>query len=93
LDCHSAGNRIYDAWKLDEYAIPGGLHHSTVVGSDSRVGAFSADGLQGAQRAYLVHTHEATIANHIGCENGSEPSLSERLFWHVDRASKSTKSA
>jgi hypothetical protein len=41
LNCHRAGHRLHHAWKL----VAGRLHEAPVMGSDSGIGEFSADGL------------------------------------------------
>ena len=87
LDHDRAGDRIDHTCVFDENSISGRLYDTAMMASDSWVGQFSTDCLQRTQSADLVHAHKTAVANHIGRENGSEPSLSERLFWHVDRAS------
>jgi hypothetical protein len=85
LNCHSAGDRIHHTWKLDEDAVSGGLHHSAVMPRNGGIGEFSADGLQIAQRADLIDTHKAAVANDVACEDRGKPSLNGCLIWHVCR--------
>jgi hypothetical protein len=73
--------------KLDENAIPGGLHNTTVMSGDSRISEFAADRCQGAQSADLVDAHETAITNDVSCEDRGQPSLYSCFVWHVARAS------
>ena len=71
LNGNRAHDSVGDAWKLDEYAVPGGLDDTTMVTSNRWVGQLSADRFNGSQGADLVRAHEAAVAHHICCEDRS----------------------
>ena len=75
LNYHRAGHCIHDARELNEDAIAGRLYDAAVMGGDSRVGEFSADGLEGTQGSDLVNAREAAIANDVTYEDCGQPSF------------------
>jgi hypothetical protein len=56
-------------------SFSGGLHDTTMMSSDRRIGEFLAMDFQRLQRADLVHAHQAAIADHVGREDRSQPTL------------------
>ncbi len=57
------------AQELDQGTITSELDHSATMSSERRLKAFSPMGLQAGKGAAFVPTHQAGIADHIGCKD------------------------
>src|SRR5271169_1480388 len=75
LDADGAGDRVDRARELGEQAVAGGLDDASPVAGYSRIDAVGPQGLEGAQRADLVFSHEAAVADHVGGQDRREPAL------------------
>ena len=74
LHGNRTGDRLYDAWELDQDAVAGGLDDAALV-----IGDFgSMRSRRSALRRASVpasSTHQPAIADDIRCQNGREASL------------------
>ena len=60
------------AGELDQHPVAGRLDHAPVMLSDLRVDKLASVGPEGGKRPRLVDAHEATVAYHVGGQDGSE---------------------
>jgi hypothetical protein len=65
LDLYGAAQGIHDTGKLDKHAIAGRLHDPAAALSDLRVDQLGAMSLKALKSAFLVATHEPTVAGHV----------------------------
>src|SRR5205814_5326406 len=75
LDRSGTLDSIDDASELDECAVPHEFDDTAVEFFYRGVDHFSAATLQSRQRADLILTHEAAVANHIGSKYCGKPAL------------------
>jgi len=69
LDLAGAAHRIDDAGEFRQHAVAGGLDHPAAMLADLRINEFGEMRLEAFVRAFLVRTHQARIAHHIGGED------------------------
>ena len=75
LDFNGATQGVHDARKLDQHAIAGGLDDVAAVLVELGLGEVVQTGLQSAQRAFLVASHQPAVAGHIHGQDGGEAPL------------------
>ena len=75
LDRRSTLDSIHDAGELDERAVSHEFDDATVELFDRGVDQFPTASLQPRQRAYLILSHEAAVADHVGSKYCRKPSL------------------
>ena len=69
LDFAGAAYRVDDAGEFRQHAVAGGLDDSAVMLADFRIEQFAQMRLEALVRAFLVRSHQARIAHHIGGED------------------------
>jgi len=72
LDFAGAAHRVDDAGEFRQHAVAGGLDDPAVMLADLRLEQFDETGLEALMRAFLIGTHQAGIAHHIGGEDRGE---------------------
>jgi hypothetical protein len=83
LDVDRTLRRVYDARELDEDAVARRLDDASAVLLDPGINHGATVVIHGREGSFLVGAHQAAVADHIGSENGCEPSLCTR-FGHID---------
>ena len=80
LDRGGALDGVDHACELNQRAVTHELDDTTMELFYRRIDQFPTAGLQPRQRAYLIPSHEAAVANHIGSQDCGKPSLHPRIL-------------
>ena len=78
LDFAGTAHRVDHAGKFRQHAIAGGLDDAAVMLADLRIDQFDEMRLDALVRAFLIGTHQARIAHHIGGEDRGETAAGGR---------------
>ena len=79
LDCGRAFDRLNGTRKHGKYAVTGELHDASAVSCDLGLHDSLAEITDPGMGSGLVSSHKPAVADDIGSENGSEPSLGPML--------------
>ena len=75
LDFDGTTHRVHDARELHQHSIPGGLDDPSTVLGDLRVYEGASMGLELAQSAALISSHQAAVSGYICSEDSREPAF------------------
>src|SRR5262249_10980099 len=75
LDLGRTAQGVDNAGELDQQPVAGGLDDATVMLSNFRVDYLGSEGLQPAERSFLVGSDQARIPRHIGREDRRKPTF------------------
>ena len=81
LDGDGAAHRLDGAGEIDQQAVAGAFDDAAAMRGNMRFDQLAEMGLQSAQRAFLVMTHQPAVAGHVGREDGRQSSFGT-LYFH-----------
>jgi len=83
LDFGSAAHRVDDTGEFRQHTVTGGLDDAAVMLAGLRVDDFAHMRLEALVRAFLVRSHQARIADHIGREDCGETAGRGHSLWQA----------